>query len=274
MDDRLTPATSAWAAALPDVIGEAFPNSATETREALVGAAGVRVFRAGRSILEQGDETSLALILDGHVALRRTTVDGRQLIMRIVGRGEIVSILPLASRPASADAVALTPSPAAVWRGSEVRTLATTDPGFAVDILDQVLATFEDVVGRLDGLLYQNALRRVARVLLQHSDLFFAERPVLTRAHLPILVGTSREMTGRVLRVLEAQGLVSRVGRTRLRLLDPAGLAAVAAGSDGSPDGGESESPLRLTHSAASINPLPTIVRLARSAPVARRRAG
>jgi len=270
----LTTITSAWAAALPNVIGEAFPHSRTETRRALEEAAVVRVFRAGRSILHQGDETSLALVLDGHVALRRTTVDGRQLIMRIVGRGQVVSILPLAARPASADAVALTASPAAVWRSNEVRTLATTDPGFAVDILDQVLATFEDVVGRLDGLLYQNALRRVARVLLQHTELFFAERPVLTRAHLPILVGTSREMTGRVLRVLEAQGLVSRVGRTRLRLLDPAGLATVAAGDDDSAGAREAGSSSGLTHSAASVNPLPTIVRLAETRSVITRRAG
>jgi hypothetical protein len=65
-------------------------------------------------------------------------------------------------------------------------------------------------------------------VLHEHTDLFFASPPVLTRTHLPILVGTSREMTGRVLRVLEARQLVARVGRNRLRLLDPAGLAAVA----------------------------------------------
>jgi hypothetical protein len=35
-----------------------------------------------------------------------------------------------------------------------------------------------------------------------------------------------REMTGRVLRVLESGGIVARVGRYRFRLLDPAGLAA------------------------------------------------
>ena len=51
---------------------------------------------------------------------------------------------------------------------------------------------------------------------------------MLTRTQLPIMVGTSREMTGRVLRILESQGLVARVGRSRLRLLDPVGLARAA----------------------------------------------
>jgi hypothetical protein len=35
-------------------------------------------------------------------------------------------------------------------------------------------------------------------------------------------------MTGRVLRVLEALRVVERIGRDRLRLLDPEGLAAAA----------------------------------------------
>jgi CRP-like cAMP-binding protein len=192
--------------------------------------AGVRTFDAGQTILRQGEESSMALVLDGHVAIRRTTVDGRQLIVAIVTQGGLTAILPLAARPAAGDSVALTPSPAAVWRGADVRSLAAIDPGLAVDILDHVLGRYEQVVGRLDGLLHQNALRRVARVLHLYADLFFAEQPVLTRTDLPTLVGTSREMTGRVLRVLEAKQLVARVGRDRLLVLDFAGLA-LAAGS-------------------------------------------
>ena len=81
----------------------------------------------------------------------------------------------------------------------------------------------------MDGLLYQNALRRVARVLDQHAEIIFGDEAVVTRAYLPALVGTSREMTGRVLRQLEADGVVERIGRQRLRLLDAWGLARTAA---------------------------------------------
>jgi CRP-like cAMP-binding protein len=77
---------------------------------------------------------------------------------------------------------------------------------------------------KLDGFLHQDSRRRVVGVLLRHRDLFFGDPPVLSRAHLPGLVGTSREMTGRVLRQLEREGTVARVGRTGLRLLDPARL--------------------------------------------------
>jgi CRP-like cAMP-binding protein len=224
----LTSPSSSWTSALPDLIAEAFPHSRPDTRWALRGAANVRTFDVGQTILRQGQESSIALVLDGHVGIRRTTIDGRQLIVGIATHGGLVSILPLAGRPAGADADALSTSTVALWHGDQIRSLAAVDPGLAIDVLDHVLLTYELVVGRLDGLLHQNALRRVARVLHEYADFFFADRPVLNRAHLPILVGTSREMTGRVLRVLESRQLVARVGRDRLRLLDRAGLAAVA----------------------------------------------
>jgi CRP-like cAMP-binding protein len=231
---RVTISPSAWATTLPALLDEVFPNSRPDSRQALAASASVRTFATGQPILHQGDETSFALILGGQVAFRRTTLDGRQLITLIVSRGALAAFLPLASRPTSVDVLPLTPAPAAVWQSASIRSLAATDPGLAIDILDHVLETFEEIIDRLDAFQYQNAMRRVARVLNLHTDLFFGEQVVLTRRHLPSMVGTSREMTGRVLRTLESRGLVARVGRSRLRLLDPAGLA-LAAEADGDP---------------------------------------
>jgi CRP-like cAMP-binding protein len=219
---------SARSSSLHSQLGAIFPQSRTESRTALLNTASLQTFAAGQTIFRQGDATPIALVLDGHVAIRRTSLDGRQLIFRIVGQGKLAAFFPLKARPSAADAIALTAAPVALWMGPWFRSLATLDPGLAVDLLDHVLVTYEEVVGRLDSLLYQDALKRVARILHLHADLFFADKPVLTRDYLPNLVGTSREMTGRVLRVLESRSLVARVGRDRLRLLDAAGLAAVA----------------------------------------------
>jgi CRP-like cAMP-binding protein len=144
--------------------------------------------------------------------------------------------MPIAGRPSTADAVALSPSRVALWSAKDVSALAAGDAGFAIDLLQHVLFAFEEVVERMDGLLYQNALRRVARVLDQHADILFSDEAGVTRAYLPALVGTSREMTGRVLRQLESDGLVERIGRDRLRLLDASGLA-LTAGAPPSPRG-------------------------------------
>ena len=188
----------------------------------------MRTFSAGETILRQGDETSLALVIDGHVAMRRTTVEGRQLLVRIVERGKMAVILPLSARPAGADAIALTTGPIARWRGAELRSLATLDPGLGIDLLDQTLAAFEEVVARFDGLLYQDARRRVARALTSTPACSSASGRCSRGHTCRCSSGRSREMTSRVLRALESRGLVARVGRDRLRLLDPAGLAAAA----------------------------------------------
>jgi CRP-like cAMP-binding protein len=171
-----------------------------------------------------------------------------------ITRGGLISVLPLAARPSLADAVALVPTVAAVWPADRVRALAAADAGLGVDLIDHVLSKFEVAVARLDALLSQNALGRVARVLEQHSDLFFSEPPVLKRGHLPALVGTSREMTGRVLRMLEAQGLVIRVGRDRLSLLDPSGLTAAAEAVDRPMDDDDARSSSQRMQSATSLN--------------------
>lgn len=81
--------------------------------------------------------------------------------------------------------------------------------------------SLHQTIWRIEGFLHQDARRRALRVLAQHRELFFGEPPVLTRAHLPGLVGTSREMTGHVLRELESEGTVMPVGRVGLQLLRP-----------------------------------------------------
>ena len=223
--------TAADLQAVAEILDEAFPNSRPETRRALSLSAEVQTFRARQTVVAQGDDTHFGLVLEGHVGLRRTTVDGRELIPLIASRGQLGPTLPIAGRPSSVELLGLSGGRIVLWPSKDVHALAATDAGFALALLEHVLRSVEAVVDRMDGLLYQNAQRRVARVLDQHADFVFGDEPVVTRSHLPALVGTSREMTGRVLRQLEADGVLERIGRGRLRLLDAARLARTAAPS-------------------------------------------
>jgi CRP-like cAMP-binding protein len=135
----------------------------------------------------------------------------------------------LAGTDSSVEFVALTDCDVALWRGPEIRRLALTDPGFALAVIDHMAAFLNTLTGNLEGFLHQDARRRVVRVLARHRDLFFAEPAVVSRSLLPSLVGTSREMTGRVLRELEREGTIARVGQTGLKLLRPDQLEADAA---------------------------------------------
>jgi CRP/FNR family transcriptional regulator len=209
-------------------LATAFPQARPETREALARVANVRALVAGDFIAYQGEVESLALVIRGHIAVRRQIIDGREVILRIARPGELAVLQALVSRPVSADAVAISDGRIAGWQGSIVRALVLEDAAFGLDLMGHVLHTFEAVAERADGLLYQGAVGRVARALRSYQDLVFDDG-VLTLSQLPSLVGTSREMTSRVLRQLRADGVVARHGRDRLRLLDPARLQVLAS---------------------------------------------
>jgi CRP-like cAMP-binding protein len=214
---------------LRDLIEGAVPNANPGTVAYLVESVRQARVSKGETVYWQGELVPLTMMLVGYGAFRRTTLDGQQVTVGIANPGLMFGFASIASTYTSVNLVALTECEVALWRGPELRGLASTDPGFALDVIDRMSTYLNLITEKVDGFLHQNARRRVVRVLARHRDLFFSEPALISRSHLPSLVGTSREMTGRVLRELEREGMVARVGRTGLRLLRPDGLEAAAA---------------------------------------------
>lgn len=191
--------TPAQQVELQALIETSLSRSRGESAAALARTARLRHVSSGDTIFRQGEEIPLILMVRGHAGFRRTTLHGQREV--------------------------------ALWRGAELRRLVAANHDLAVEVIDRLSSFLNILTEKLDGFLHQDSRRRVVSVLLRHRDLFFSDPPVLSRAHLPGLVGTSREMTGRVLRQLEHEGTVARVGRTGLRLLDPERLEVDARDS-------------------------------------------
>jgi CRP-like cAMP-binding protein len=217
-------------------IERALPGSRRETSQLLAETANVLTVRTDQRIFRQGEPIQLTLVLRGYGAFKRTTVDGQQVAVGIARAGDLFGYSSIASSHSPVDLVALSDCDIALWRGPDVRRLAATDSGFALAVIDQMASYLHMITSRVDGFLHQDARRRVLRILDRHRDLFFSTPAILSRSHLPSLVGTTREMTGRVLRELEREGTLVRVGRRDLRLLRPDQLEADAVGhSRGAP---------------------------------------
>jgi CRP-like cAMP-binding protein len=217
---RIAPNAGRPAPSLQERLAAALPGSQPESVSLLATSARLREVRPGDLIFRQGDPIPLTLLLSGHAAFRRTTADGQLVVVGVAYPGELFGMSSVAGTVASTEMVALTDAVVLSWRGLDVRRLAETDPKFALLVIDRLSLFATMLTEKLDGFLHQDARRRVIRVLARHRDLFFSDSPILTRTHLPGLVGTSREMTGRVLRALERERVIARVGRTGLRLLD------------------------------------------------------
>ena len=206
---------------LRQYLARALPNARAETIDRLMDTVRRRDVHPGEHIYRQGDPVPLTLIVEGYGAARRTTSGGKELVSGVAQAGVLFGWSGLATVPSSVELVALTECQIGQWPGGDVRTLAADDPGLALAAIDSMAWSLHQTVERIEGFLHQDARLRVLRVLAQYRMLFFGEPAVLTRTHLPGLVGTSREMTGHVLRQLEREGTIARVGRAGLRLLRP-----------------------------------------------------
>jgi CRP-like cAMP-binding protein len=211
------------------LLARSLPACSSATLIALVETARVRNLHRGDSIYTQGEPVPLTLIVHGFGAARRTTVSGQEIVSGVAPSGVLFGWSGLKSAPSSVELLALTDCDVAQWSGTEVRALAAADTALAFAAIDSMADSLHQTVERIEGFLHQDARRRVLRILARHRDLFFGEPTVLSRTHLPGLVGTSREMTGRVLRQLEREGTIERFGRKGLRLLRPDQLEDSAA---------------------------------------------
>jgi CRP/FNR family cyclic AMP-dependent transcriptional regulator len=211
------------------LLGRSLPACRPETLTTLVETARLRTLHVGDSIYRQGEPVPLTIIVHGYGAARRTTASGHEIVSGVAPAGELFGWSGLAAAPSSVELLALTACDVAQWPGQQIRALAADDPAIAFAAIDSMAASLHQTVERIEGFLHQDARGRVLRVLARHRELFFGNPAVLSRTHLPGLVGTSREMTGRVLRQLEREGTVERFGRTGLRLLRPDQLETGAA---------------------------------------------
>lgn len=213
--------TTAHRAELHDVLARSLPGCRPETIATLAETARIWTAQAGDRIYRQGEVVPLTLILRGYGVAERTTNDGQQILSGVAPAGDLFGYSGIASMLSSVELIALTECDVAQWPGPPIRTLVAGDPGFALAAIDSMAAYSHQLMQRIEGYVHQDARRRVIRILARYRGLFFGDPAVLTRTHLPGLVGTSREMTGRVLRQLEREGVVARVGRVGLRLLRP-----------------------------------------------------
>jgi len=197
-----------------------------ETIATLLETARVRTVQPGDTIYAQGEPVPLTLILRGYGAARRTTASGQEIVSGVAPAGELFGWSGIKGSTSSVELLALTACDVAQWPGHEIRGLVAADSALALIAIDSMAESLHATIERIEGFLHQDARRRVLRSLARHRELFFSEPAILTRAHLPGLVGTSREMTGRVLRQLAREGTVERFGRTGLRLVRPDQLEA------------------------------------------------
>ncbi|MGE0879925.1 MAG: Crp/Fnr family transcriptional regulator [Acidimicrobiia bacterium] len=197
-----------------------------------------RRYPAGAMLFFAGDRADeLMIVLDGDVKVHVGTIDGRDVILDVMGEGELLGELSaLDGLPRSAEATALTQLEVVAISNKRFLEFVQHHPQvlfqLTVDLATRLRTTTRhnvefgagDALGRLSSRLLEVAERFGAQQL---DGTVRVESPV-TQADLAAWTGLSREAVVKGLRALRALGWIENQGKT-ITVLDPAKLEARAA---------------------------------------------
>lgn len=167
-------------------------------------------------LLENDWGSSVYFILDGWVKIRTYNLDGKEVTLNILGKGEIFGeMAALDEVPRSTDVITLVPTIIGNMPAQDFVQLLTTEPQAGIR-LAQLMARRLRQVNRRLRLRESDSMSRVADILLFLADgqgkpgNQGIEIPNLPHRELSSLSGLARETVTRVLSKLEKKGLIQR----------------------------------------------------------------
>jgi CRP-like cAMP-binding protein len=167
-------------------------------------------------LLENDWGSSVYFILNGWVKIRTYNLDGKEVTLNILGRGELFGeMAPLDEVPRSTDVITLAPTLIGNMPAQDFVHLIQTEPQAGIRLAKLMARRLRQVNRRL-RLRESDSMSRVADIILfladgqgKHGD-HGIEIPNLPHRELSSLSGLARETVTRVLSKLERKGLISR----------------------------------------------------------------
>lgn len=195
-----------------------------------------RNFARDEALFHEGHRVhAYYLMADGKVKIIQTSVDGAEVILHLLGPGELVGALPnLDDGTYPGSAIALEEVSALSISPGEFEALLEQHPRLAINLLHFAAGKLRSVHDRLRELTTERAERRLARTLSRLAAQIgrrieagvLLDAP-LTRQALAELSGTSLFTVSRTLKEWERQGLL-QIGRERVVIVNTHGLAVLA----------------------------------------------
>ena len=201
-----------------------------------LAAGRVRQLPAGTFVFCQDELGDLFYILvEGKIRLSQLTPEGHQVIVHHVMPGEgfgIIVVLSHMAYPVSAET--LEDCTMLSWDAATARQLMLKHPQLTINGLNLVVHRFVQISDRYRELATERVERRVAHALLRlvrqvgkkTADGVLIDIP-LSRQALGEMTGTTLYTTSRILSQWRKEGWI-RVGRTRVELLKPHKIVAIA----------------------------------------------
>lgn len=179
-----------------------------------------RNFAKNTVIISEGDVAdTIYIMLAGRVRVYHGTADGREMVLDILGPGELIGEMVLDGSPRSASIMTMEPCCMVVLQSATFRERVRDDPDLALLLIAELMGRVRKTSQALKQLALSDVYERLALVL---TDIGGPQRPAviegLTQKDLADRIGASRDTVNRIFKQLIKGGFVE-VARRRLTLL-------------------------------------------------------
>jgi CRP-like cAMP-binding protein len=176
-----------------------------------------RRYARGETLFLEGDPgTSLCIIDKGRVKLGLTSAEGREIILDLLGPGDVFGELALLDgEPRSANAIAVEASDVLLLARDEFLHFLRQHPQASLVLLSTLSHWLRRLTTQMQDTAFLDVPARLARTILRLAEAEEAVHgkavtPRLTQTDLAGMVGTTRETLNKWLGFYEDQGLIRR----------------------------------------------------------------
>jgi CRP/FNR family transcriptional regulator, cyclic AMP receptor protein len=187
------------------------------TLDAIARTATMRRFPRGQAVVLAGDHTDCVyFVLTGSLKVIVSDEDGREVILSILGQGELFGEMGMfGEQPRSASVVSVVPSDMIMVSKSDFRHLMHDNFEVAWRMMCNLADRLRNADRKIESLALMDVYGRVARLLIEMSEEVDGQTLVLskiTKQDIAKMIGASREMVSRVMKDLSVQGLIEETG--------------------------------------------------------------
>ncbi|KAF7599651.1 MAG: hypothetical protein CGU28_05030 [Candidatus Dactylopiibacterium carminicum] len=181
--------------------------------EAVAQLATMRRVSRGTVVMRAGEAPdNVYFVLNGSLKVMVSNVEGREVILTIIGQGDLFGEMSgLDAEPRSATVAAIAASDLVVFSQQDFRQLLANNFDICLRVMSNLAGRLREADRKIESLALMDVYGRVARLLLELAEDVGGERVVrkrITKQDIAKMIGASREMVSRVMKDLQLRGLV------------------------------------------------------------------
>jgi len=182
----------------------------------------------GQAVVHAGDQPDYVyFVLTGSLKVLVSDEDGREVILTILGQGEIFGEMGIFDeQPRSASVVAVQPADLVMISKQDFKQLMRDDFDIAWRLMCNLADRLRNADRKIESLALMDVYGRVAHLLLEMAEQKDGQTIVtrkISKQDIAKMIGASREMVSRVMKDLGMQGLIEETSGgiiLRERILD------------------------------------------------------